>query len=59
MNPTIPENMSAASRAGLRPGTVALLIAAGVLAAATGALWARYGTQVFYEMVVAGLDACF
>jgi len=51
--------MSATTWAGLRPGTLALIVAAGVLATATGVLWARYGTQVFYEMIVAGIDACF
>ena len=38
-----------------------LLIAAavvGILLAATVALWAHYGTAVFYEMIVAGLAAC-
>ena len=38
-----------------------LLVAAvaGVLLAGTVALWAHYGTAVFYEMIVAGLAACF
>lgn len=39
----------------------ALLIGAGVAAAliaATGALWAHYGTAVFYEMIVAGIALC-
>ena len=38
-----------------------LIIAAivGVLLAATVALWAHYGTAVFYEMILAGLAACF
>jgi hypothetical protein len=37
-----------------------LLIVAvvGVLLAGTVALWAHYGTAVFYEMIVAGLAAC-
>jgi hypothetical protein len=38
-------------------------IAAGLLAAAllVGALvlWAHYGTAVFFEMIVSGLEACF
>ena len=59
MNPTIPGDMPAASRMGLHPAVLALLVGAGVLVAATAALWAHYGTQVFYEMIVAGLDACF
>ena len=39
-----------------------LLIVAGVsaiLLAMTGALWVHYGTAVFYEMIVAGIAACF
>jgi hypothetical protein len=40
----------------------ALIVAAamiGVLAAGTVALWFHYGTAVFYEMIVAGIAACF
>jgi len=39
-----------------------LLIAAGVfglLIAATVALWAHYGTTVFFEVIRAGFVACF
>ena len=39
-----------------------LLIAAGViglLLAGTAVLWAHYGTAVFFEMVAAGIAACF
>jgi hypothetical protein len=39
----------------------ALLLTAGALAlvlAATLALWAHYGTAVFYEMIVAGIATC-
>jgi hypothetical protein len=37
-----------------------MLIAAilGIVLAATVALWAHYGTAVFYEMIVAGIAAC-
>jgi hypothetical protein len=37
-----------------------ILIAAafGILLAGTVALWAHYGTAVFYEMIVAGIAAC-
>ena len=31
----------------------------GVLIAATLALWAHYGTAVFFEIVAAGIAACF
>lgn len=32
---------------------------AGVLVAAAIALWAHYGTAVFFEMIRAGFAACF
>jgi hypothetical protein len=32
---------------------------AGVLVGGTLALWAHYGTAVFFEMVAAGIAACF
>jgi hypothetical protein len=31
----------------------------GVLIAGTLALWAHYGTAVFFEIVAAGIAACF
>jgi hypothetical protein len=31
---------------------------AGILLAGTVALWAHYGTAVFYEMILAGIAAC-
>jgi hypothetical protein len=34
-------------------------VAVGLVLAGTVALWAHYGTAVFYEMIVAGLAACF
>jgi hypothetical protein len=36
----------------------ASVAAAGVLAGAL-VLWAHYGTAVFFEMIVSGLEACF
>ena len=44
-------------RFGFRP-LVLVAAAAGVVVAGTLALWAHYGTAVFFEMVVAGLAAC-
>ena len=32
---------------------------AGMLVAATAALWVHYGTAVFFEVIAAGLAACF
>jgi hypothetical protein len=31
----------------------------GILLAGAGALWANYGTAVFYEMILAGIALCF
>jgi len=31
----------------------------GILLALTGALWAHYGTAVFFEVIRAGFVACF
>jgi len=31
----------------------------GILLAVTLVLWAHYGTAVFYEMILAGIAACF
>jgi hypothetical protein len=53
----MPETISATTPLLSRP---LLLIAAalGIVLAATVALWAHYGTAVFYEMIVAGIAAC-
>ncbi len=59
MNPTLPGNISVAPRLASRPMTLVLMVVAGVVVTATGALWAHYGTAVFYETIVAGIDACF
>jgi hypothetical protein len=39
----------------------AMIVAAvvGLLLAATVALWAHYGSAVFYEMILTGIAACF
>jgi hypothetical protein len=36
-----------------------LAITGGLIAAATAMLWLHYGTAVFYETILAGLNACF
>jgi len=53
----MPETISATRPLLSRP---LMLIAAalGIVLAATMALWAHYGTAVFYEMIVAGIAAC-
>jgi hypothetical protein len=53
----MPEVLSA-SRQGSRPLVIAAAVA-GLLVAATLALWAHYGSAVFYEMVLAGIAFCF
>ena len=58
MEPTTPESLSNAPRLAARPATIALALTAGLLVVAALALWAHYGTAVFYEMIVAGLAAC-
>ncbi len=35
-----------------------VMVALGILLAASLTLWAHYGTAVFYEMILAGLAAC-
>jgi hypothetical protein len=57
MNPTIPDDMAVSSWS--RAIVIALGAAAGLLAAATVALWANYGTAVFLETIIAGINACF
>ena len=53
----MPETISATTPLLSRP---LMLIAAalGIVLAATVALWAHYGTAVFYEMILAGIAAC-
>jgi len=54
----MPETASAATSHVSRP-LLLLAAAGGILLAGTVALWAHYGTAVFYEMIVAGIAACF
>ncbi len=54
----MPETASTATAAISRP-LVLIAGAAGVAVAATMALWAHYGTAVFFEMIAAGIAACF
>ena len=58
MTPTIQDNVSAAPRAA-RLVVLALAVCAGLVAAATILLWAHYGTAVFVETIIAGINACF
>ncbi|MET0278450.1 MAG: hypothetical protein ABW198_08970 [Pseudorhodoplanes sp.] len=38
---------------------IAVAMVVGVLLAAAGTLWLHYGTAVFFEIVRAGIAACF
>jgi len=53
----MPETISATTPLLSRP-LMLIAAAVGVMLAATVALWAHYGTAVFYEMIVAGIAAC-
>ena len=53
----MPDTASAATPLVSRP-LILIAAAVGALLAGTVALWAHYGTAVFYEMIVAGLAAC-
>jgi hypothetical protein len=53
----MPETASAATPVLARP-LIIIAAAVGVVLAGTVALWAHYGTAVFYEMIVAGIAAC-
>jgi hypothetical protein len=55
----MPEIVSSTLRTTSRPLVLAAAVAAGMLLAAALALWAYYGSTVFYEMIAAGLAACF
>lgn len=45
-----------------RPGAVAIGVAGGLIGAVvllgTLALWAHYGTAVFFDMITSGIAAC-
>jgi hypothetical protein len=57
--PGIVMSEAAAERARVPRPLIAGLSAVAVLLALTLALWAHYGTAVFYEMILSGLSACF
>ena len=54
---SMPETISATTSLLSRP-LMLIAAAVGIVLAATVALWAHYGTAVFYEMIVAGIAAC-
>ena len=59
MTPTMSDHGSGVGRVASRPMLFVAALALGAVAAGTAALWVHYGTAVFYEIIVAGLNACF
>jgi hypothetical protein len=55
----MPEIAAHQPRLTTRPVTLALAALIGALVAATLVLWAHYGTAVFFEIIQAGIAACF
>jgi hypothetical protein len=56
----MPEELTHSQPAALsRTGILFVSGVIGVLLAATIALWAHYGTAVFFEVIRAGFMACF
>jgi hypothetical protein len=56
---SMPEIAAEQPRNAARPVVLALAAFVGALLAATIALWAHYGTAVFYEVIAAGIAFCF
>jgi hypothetical protein len=57
--PTISDHSAGAGRSASRAVLLGLAAGTALLAAAAAALWMHYGTAVFTEMIVAGINACF
>jgi hypothetical protein len=56
----MPEDISISDAVAPRRAAIALAAGAlGLVLAGTVALWAHYGTAIFFEMIRAGLVACF
>lgn len=53
----MPHDVTASTLQLSRPWLILGAIVAALLAVTAG-LWMHYGTVVFYEMIVAGLEAC-
>jgi hypothetical protein len=58
MDAPMPEAVINPSRALSRP-VLAVVVLCVALIGATLALWAHYGTAVFFEIIAAGIAACF
>ena len=53
----MPQTASTTTASSTRPLLMVAAVA-GILLAGTAALWAHYGTTVFYEMILAGIAIC-
>ena len=58
MTPTLPEAIAEPAR-GVSRAALTLAATAGIVVAGTAALWIHYGTAVFTETIIAGINACF
>ena len=54
-----PQQISSGARHAAPVAWIAGGFAAAAVLAGALALWAHYGTAVFFEMIVSGLEACF
>lgn len=54
-----PHQMPSQARRTMPAAWIAAGTGAAALLAGALALWAHYGTAVFFEMIVSGLEACF
>jgi hypothetical protein len=56
---SIMPDIASPLRAPVRPLMLVAAVVAGMLLAVAVGLWVYYGSAVFYEMIAAGLAACF
>ena len=54
-----PQKITSQVRLTVPVASIAAGAAAGIVLAGALALWAHYGTAVFFEMIASGLQACF
>lgn len=54
-----PHDLPAAERSGPRPVAIACGVLGVVVLLASLALWSRYGTAVFFDLIATGFAACF
>jgi hypothetical protein len=54
-----PQQIPSEARRSMPAVWIAAGCAAAAVLAGALALWAHYGTAVFFEMIVSGLEACF